>query len=127
MVSHADIVAKASFKGCEVTLVFSRTKEAELRIGNDTRGTASSWIREEENAGKKDIKVKKTFSLNPTRIESEESKALDVLFQLPSHFWSKFGESIHNALPTDCLNKLKNPVLSIQAKIVFQHLQLVLH
>ncbi len=91
VVSHADIVAKASFKGCEVTLVFSRTKEAELRIGNDTRGTASSWIREEENAGKKDIKVKKTFSLNPTRIESEESKALDVLFQLPSHFWSKFG------------------------------------
>ena len=91
VVSHADIVAKASFKGCEVTLVFSRTKEAELRIGNDTRGTASSWIREEENAGKKDIRVKKTFSLNPTRIESEESKALDVLFQLPSHFWSKFG------------------------------------
>ena len=91
VVSHADIVAKAYFKGCEVTLVFSRTKEAELRIGNDTRGTASSWIREEENAGKKDIKVKKTFSLNPTRIESEESKALDVLFQLPSHFWSKFG------------------------------------
>ena len=89
--SHADIVAKADFKGCEVTLVFSRTKEAELRIGNDTRGTASSWIREEENAGKKDIRVKKTFSLNPTRIESEESKALDVLFQLPSHFWSKFG------------------------------------
>ena len=42
VVSHADIVAKASFKGCEVTLVFSRTKEAELRIGNDTRGTASS-------------------------------------------------------------------------------------
>lgn len=91
VVSHADIVAKADFKGCEVTLVFSRTKEAELRIGNDTRGTASSWIREEENAGKKDIRVKKTFSLNPTRIESEESKALDVLFQLPSHFWSKFG------------------------------------
>ena len=91
VVSCADIVAKASFKGCEVTLVFSRTKEAELRIGNDTRGTASSWIREEENAGKKDIRVKKTFSLNPTRIESEESKALDVLFQLPSHFWSKFG------------------------------------
>ena len=91
VVSRADIVAKASFKGCEVTLVFSRTKEAELRIGNDTRGTASSWIREEENAGKKDIRVKKTFSLNPTRIESEESKALDVLFQLPSHFWSKFG------------------------------------
>ena len=90
-VSHGDIVAKADFKGCEVTLVFSRTKEAELRIGNDTRGTASSWIREEENAGKKDIRVKKTFSLNPTRIESEESKALDVLFQLPSHFWSKFG------------------------------------
>ena len=91
VVIHADIVAKADFKGCEVTLVFSRTKEAELRIGNDTRGTASSWIREEENAGKKDIRVKKTFSLNPTRIESEESKALDVLFQLPSHFWSKFG------------------------------------
>ena len=91
VVSHADIVAKADFKGCEVTLVFSRTKEAELRIGNDTRGTASSWIRKEENAGKKDIRVKKTFSLNPTRIESEESKALDVLFQLPSHFWSKFG------------------------------------
>ena len=91
VVSHADIVAKADFKGCEVTLVFSRTKEAELRIGNNTRGTASSWIREEENAGKKDIRVKKTFSLNPTRIESEESKALDVLFQLPSHFWSKFG------------------------------------
>jgi hypothetical protein len=91
VVSHADIVAKADFKGCEVTLVFSRTKEAELRIGNDTRGTAPSWIREEENAGKKDIRVKKTFSLNPTRIESEESKALDVLFQLPSHFWSKFG------------------------------------
>ena len=91
VVSHADIVAKADFKGCEATLVFSRTKEAELRIGNDTRGTASSWIREEENAGKKDIRVKKTFSLNPTRIESEESKALDVLFQLPSHFWSKFG------------------------------------
>ncbi|CAL6381410.1 unnamed protein product [Bathycoccus prasinos] len=90
-VSHGDIVAKADFKGCEVTLVFSRTKEAELRIGNDTRGTASSWIREEENAGKKDIRVKKTFSLNPTRIESEELKALDVLFQLPSHFWSKFG------------------------------------
>jgi len=91
VVSHADIVAKADFKGCEVTLVFSRTKEAELRIGNNTRGTASSWIREEENAGKKDIRVKKTFSLNPTRIESEESKALDVLFHLPSHFWSKFG------------------------------------
>lgn len=86
-----DIVARANFKECEVTLVFSRTKEAELRVGNDTRGTASSWIREEENAGKKDIRVKKMFSLNPAPIGSEESKALDVLFHLPSHFWSKFG------------------------------------
>ena len=58
-VSHGDIVAKADFKGCEVTLVFSRTKEAELRIGNDTRGTASSWIREEENAGQKRYQSKK--------------------------------------------------------------------
>ena len=86
-----DIVARANFKECEVTLVFSRTKEAELRVGNDTRGTASSWIREEENAGKKDIRVRKMFSLNPAPIGSEESKALDVLFHLPSHFWSKFG------------------------------------
>ena len=86
-----DIVARANFKECEVTLVFSRTKEAELRVGNDTRGTASSWIREEENAGKKDIRVRKMFSLNPAPIGSEESKVLDVLFHLPSHFWSKFG------------------------------------
>ncbi|CAL6375232.1 unnamed protein product [Bathycoccus prasinos] len=89
-VSHGDIVAKADFKGCEVTLVFSRTKEAELRIGNDTRGTASSWIREEENAGKKDIRVKKTFSLNPTRIESEELKALTSCF----NFLHIFGQNL---------------------------------
>jgi len=86
-----DIVAKADSEGCEVTLVFSRTKEAELRVGNDTRGTVSSWRREEEDAEKTHVRMKKWVSLNPVRIGSEEAKVNGVLFQLPWHFWSRFG------------------------------------
>ena len=61
-----DIVAKADSEGCEVTLAFSRTKEAELRVGNDTRGTVSSWRREEEDAENKNVRMKKWVSLNPS-------------------------------------------------------------
>ena len=86
-----DIVAKADSEGCEVTLAFSRTKEAELRVGNDTRGTVSSWRREEEDAENTHVRMKKWVSLNPVRIGSEEAKVNDVLFQLPWHFWSRFG------------------------------------
>ena len=82
---------ESGLEGCEVTLVFSRTKEAELRVGNDTRGTVSSWRREEEDAENTHVRMKKWVSLNPVRIGSEESKVIGFLFQLPWHFWSRFG------------------------------------
>ena len=96
--SFDDIVSIARVGACEITLVFSRSPHHEIQVGRDTKGTISAWIKEgkeeeksKENTKKNKIKiVPSCYPADPV-LDKNEVDANDVVFQLPAHFFSRFG------------------------------------